>query len=182
MTDNIETITAYPLFDAYLKQCYLDNLLRGGEPFNFETKDQSVSYHLFSRKHGDLERDYNFFSIAPEFYSQGNGNFRDVLQNRRNDTWFHPFVKEHNLWHFASLIGADGYNPLSIEGLQFKYTGKKPLKGLESVVLKAFTPGKLYKTLLGVGHEKKRSRTVNANGIKRIKANHQSLIRRRLLE
>lgn len=151
LTNNIETETALPLFDAYLKQCYLDNLLRGGEPFNVKTLNQDVSYHLYSRKHGDLERDYNFFSIAPEFYSQGNGNFRDVLQNRRNDTWFHPFVKNHNLWHFASLIQADGYNPLSIEGLQFEYKGKLNRNDLKPILDNPFTPGMVYKALKEMG-------------------------------
>lgn len=152
ITAAIETETAEPLFDAYLKQCYLDNLLRGGEPFPIETKNGITSYHLFSRKHGDLERDYNFFVIEPEYYSQGNGNFRDVLQNRRNDTLFHGFVKDHNLWHFASLISADGYNPLSIEGIQFEYQGQVQYAGLEDFIQKPFTPGSLYKKLIDLGH------------------------------
>lgn len=152
ITAAIETETAEPLFDAYLKQCYLDNLLRGGEPFPIETKNGVTSYHLFSRKHGDLERDYNFFVIEPEYYSQGNGNFRDVLQNRRNDTLFHNFVKDHNLWHFASLISADGYNPLSIEGIQFEYQGQVQYAGLEDFIQKPFTPGSLYKKLVDLGH------------------------------
>lgn len=46
-------------------------------------------FYVYSRKHGDLERDYNYFSMLPEFYSQGNGNFRDVNQNRRCDTFLH---------------------------------------------------------------------------------------------
>lgn len=153
LTNAIHTETAEPLFDAYLKQCYLDNLLRGGEPFPIETKSGVASYHLFSRKHGDLERDYNFFVIEPEYYSQGNGNFRDVLQNRRNDTLFHNFVGDHNLWHFASLISADGYNPLSIEGLQFEYAGKVIYQGLDGFIQKPFTPGSLYKKLIDVGYD-----------------------------
>ena len=27
-------------------------------------------FYVYSRKHGDLERDYNYFSMLPEFYSQ----------------------------------------------------------------------------------------------------------------
>lgn len=71
-------------------------------------------YHLFSRIHGDLEvicllmprllpcffqpssntfspsslktkRDYNDFVLDPTFFSEGPCNFRDVVQNRRND-------------------------------------------------------------------------------------------------
>ena len=54
-------------------------------------------YHIYSRKHGDLERDYNDFYVAAEPYSQGNGNYRDVNQNRRCDVWFNPQVGAFNI-------------------------------------------------------------------------------------
>ncbi|MFD2882322.1 hypothetical protein ACFTAO_51225 [Paenibacillus rhizoplanae] len=60
----------------------------GGYPFIFDNGAEGFVVHLYSRKHGDMERDYNFFSLAPEYYSQGNGNFRDMNQNRRNDVFF----------------------------------------------------------------------------------------------
>ena len=109
---DVETKTAQPLFDAYIKQNYLDNLLRGGYP---EVIGNSV-FHLYSRRHGDLERDYNFFSLAPEFYSHGSGNFRDICQNRRMDTFINRSVAAFNIHHFASLIQLDGYNPLAVNG------------------------------------------------------------------
>ena len=89
----IYTKTNYPYLDAYFKQSMLDNILRGGKPYLFKTKDGLVNYHLFSRKHGDPERDYNFFSLDPTYFSQGNGNFRDVLQNRRCDNFFYKDLK-----------------------------------------------------------------------------------------
>jgi len=112
---DVQTETGSLIFNEYVKQNYLDNLLRGGYPY----KIGNSIYHLFSRRHGDLERDYNFFSLAPEFYSQGSGNFRDVCQNRRLDSFIHPEVGAHNLRHFAALIQLDGYNPLTIGGLSF---------------------------------------------------------------
>lgn len=118
--EELHTKTNHPLFDAYLKQSLLDNILRGGKPFVFETKEGLVNYHLFSRKHGDPERDYNFFNLEPNYFSQGNGNFRDVLQNRRNDNFFYKDLKHFNIVHFLSFIQADGYNPLSIEGISFE--------------------------------------------------------------
>lgn len=140
----IKTETSSSLFDEYMKQNYLDNILRGGMPLIFETKEGIVGYHIYSRKHGDLERDYNFFSIEPKYYSQGNGNFRDVLQNRRNDLYFHPELKDSNLFQFASLIQADGYNPLSIEGLKFNYLGnEKYSERIMNVLSNEFTPGDL---------------------------------------
>ena len=146
----IETKTSKPILDAYFKQCYLDNLLRGGVPMILKTLDGTIGYHLYSRKHGDLERDYNFFSIEPAFYSQGNGNFRDVLQNRRNDLFFYPELGDFNIYQFVSLIQADGYNPLSIEGVKFTYHGElaKQPSVLKEILSKEFTPGmvatKLY--------------------------------------
>jgi hypothetical protein len=138
----VETQTSKPILDAYFKQCYLDNLLRGGVPTIFKTLDGTMGYHLYSRKHGDLERDYNFFSIEPAFYSQGNGNFRDVLQNRRNDLFFYPELGDFNIVQFASLIQADGYNPLSIEGVKFTYHGElSKYPNLKDILIKEFTPG-----------------------------------------
>lgn len=121
--DDITIETNFDVFDNYLKQSYLDNLMRGGRPLVIDTKEGKAVYHLYSRKHGDLERDYNFFSTEPSYYSQGNGNFRDVLQNRRNDILFFPEIEDFNIYQFGSLIQADGYNPLSIEGVLFKFVG-----------------------------------------------------------
>ncbi len=139
----IETKTNYPILDAYFKQCYLDNVLRGGQPKIITTKDGKMGYHIYSRKHGDLERDYNFFSLEPSFYSQGNGSFRDVLQNRRNDLFFNPEIGDFNIYQFASLIQADGYNPLSIGGVTFKYEGdlNNIPATLSNLLKNEFTPG-----------------------------------------
>ncbi len=149
ITNTIETKTNFPIYDAYLKQCYLDNVLRGGLPIELKTKDQDVTYYIYSRKHGDLERDYNFFNLEPAYYSQGNGNFRDVLQNRRNDLMFFPNIKAFNVLMFTSFIQDDGYNPLSIEGVEFSYKGDLNAfhNTLRHLLEKPFTPGKLLMTL-----------------------------------
>jgi len=65
--------------------------MRGGYPEVF--KSGTVLY-LYSRKHGDLERDYNKFQLQPNYFSQGNGNYRDTNQNRRNDIWFNPDIAD----------------------------------------------------------------------------------------
>jgi hypothetical protein len=120
LTADIATHTSSEIFDAYARQSYMDNFLRGGYPFIFDNEGEGFVVHLYSRKHGDLERDYNFFSLAPEYYSQGNGNFRDMNQNRRNDVFFNPKVGTFNIKMFFSLMQADGYNPLSVQGCSFK--------------------------------------------------------------
>ncbi|BCR35788.1 cellobiose phosphorylase [Mariniplasma anaerobium] len=145
ITSTIKMKTNFPIYDAYLKQCYLDNVLRGGYPIQIEAKDKDATYYIYSRKHGDLERDYNFFNLEPAYYSQGNGNFRDVLQNRRNDLVFFPKIKAFNVLMFTSFIQDDGYNPLSIEGIEFIYEGD--INNLDTELIKfiqnPFTPGKL---------------------------------------
>lgn len=115
LTDDVKTTTNYPLFDEYLRQSYLDNFLRGGYPVSLG-KNKPTPYYIYSRKHGDPERDYNWFNLEPEYYSQGNGNFRDVNQNRRNDVIFNNFLKDKNIKLFMNLIALDGYNPLVING------------------------------------------------------------------
>lgn len=119
LTNDIKTQTAVPIFDQYMEQNYLDNFLRGGYPFVFNKDTNKAVVHLFSRKHGDPERDYNFFSIAGEYYSQGNGNFRDVSQNRRNDIFFNKDIGDFNIKTFFSLVQIDGYNPLEVRPSTF---------------------------------------------------------------
>ena len=151
LTDKVNTSTASREFDAYCRYNYLDNLLRGGYPIKLG-KDKI--FYVYSRKHGDLERDYNFFAMLPEYYSQGNGNFRDVNQNRRCDTFFAPYVNRENIRKFYSLIQLDGYNPFHIEKLTYRLPSEKAesiLRGkaskLTKLTTKPFTPGALYMAL-----------------------------------
>jgi hypothetical protein len=110
------TATALPLFDAHARQCYLDNGLRGG--FSMPVPGGAHLY-LFGRKHGDLERDYNDFLLQDTPYSEGNGDFRDVLQNRRVDLFFDPALDAKNIRYFFNLIQPDGYNPCSLRNSRF---------------------------------------------------------------
>jgi len=110
------TASSNPLFDAYTQQNYLDNILRGGIPVPLETKTDRVLLHLYTRRHGDLERDYNDFHLAPHPLSDGPGNYRDICQNRRLDVWFYPQLLDEEIRMFANLLQADGYNPLSVRG------------------------------------------------------------------
>lgn len=156
LVDGISTKTASAQFDAYCKYTYMDNVLRGGYPMKL---GNNKIFYVYSRKHGDLERDYNYFSMLPEFYTQGNGNFRDVNQNRRCDTFFAPFVGRENIHNFYSLIQLDGYNPLGVEKLTYSMTEQKAeavlaevdataKAAIKAVITKPFTPGALYAALL----------------------------------
>ncbi len=150
LTDPIATATGDGTFDAYCRYTYMDNVLRGGQPLLLGDK----VFYVYSRRHGDLERDYNYFSMLPEFYSQGNGNFRDVAQNRRSDTFFSPFVGRHNIRAFYSLIQLDGYDPLSVQMQTYTVApeaAEKLADGLDDAVRQVlagpFTPGRLYMAL-----------------------------------
>lgn len=153
ITSPITSETNEALFDAYSRQSYLDNGLRGGFPHVFVHGDKETIYYLYSRKHGDLERDYNFFSLSPTYYSQGNGNYRDINQNRRCDVFFEPKVKDYNLKMFMNLIQLDGYNPLGVKGVRFTlktedfdfdmYLDKDDIVSLKAFFDKSYTPGEL---------------------------------------
>lgn len=157
LTGDIKTHTAVPLFDQYMEQNYLDNFLRGGYPFIFNKDTNKSVVHLFSRKHGDPERDYNFFSIAGEYYSQGNGNFRDVNQNRRNDVFFKKEIGTFNIKTFFSLIQIDGFNPLEVRPSTFRIKSEKRneietllqtnlhsnVEKLKKIISQSFTPGQI---------------------------------------
>jgi len=117
---DVLTKSSSPEFDNYCRQTYLDNLLRGGYPVTLGAGNSKRVYYAFSRVHGDMEREYNNFLIRPEYFSQGNGNHRDVNQNRRNDVFFNPDVKAETLTFFINLIQLDGYNPMGILGSEFR--------------------------------------------------------------
>lgn len=158
MTRDVRTKTSSPVFDKYIEQNYLDNFLRGGYPYVFNKESNKSIVHLFSRKHGDPERDYNFFTTAGEYYSQGNGNFRDVNQNRRNDVFFNKDIDDFNIKTFFQLIQIDGYNPLEVRPSTFSVKAEKQdeaskllrkattgdVKSLEKIVEGSFTPGQIF--------------------------------------
>ncbi|MFC1666436.1 hypothetical protein ACFL0P_01000 [Candidatus Omnitrophota bacterium] len=155
LQDTIFTASGEKRYDFYCAQTFLDNVLRGGYPISCG-KDSHIFY-AYSRKHGDLERDYNSFYIDPTYFSQGNGNFRDMNQNRRNDVFFNPDTKDSNILHFYNLQQADGFNPLVLHGTSFRVkepaklkdalrgkVSEKDIKKLEDLLLDVFTPGRLF--------------------------------------
>jgi hypothetical protein len=154
------TVSSSTAFDQYCGQTFLDNVLRGGLPVSLKTASGAVAFNVYSRKHGDLERDYNFFMLAPTFLSQGNGNFRDVNQNRRNDVWFNADVKDNSVVNFFSLVQADGYNPLIVRGMMFSMTDGRmidelcgrylqggPTEKIKDLLRQGFMPGDLLRAI-----------------------------------
>ncbi|MDE2028780.1 MAG: hypothetical protein KGJ11_09605, partial [Candidatus Omnitrophica bacterium] len=155
------THSARDEFNQYCGQNFLDNVLRGGLPVTLNSAQGPVAFNVFGRKHGDLERDYNFFMLSPTFLSQGNGNYRDVNQNRRNDVWFNRDVGDSSLINFFNLIQADGYNPLVIKGTTFVVKDEENIQGLldeygvskgagalKDMLKKGFMPGDLLKLVM----------------------------------
>lgn len=154
LTAPAEVHTGIPVYDRTLKQSYLDNNLRGGFPTLLNNGDGGEVYYVFGRKHGDMERDYNSFQMPSKYYSSGPGNFRDVNQNRRNDLFFHPYVKDYNVKLFFSLIQADGQNPLNVKPESFVLNQGADLSFLDTLsprhrskiiaTAKRFEPSELY--------------------------------------
>ncbi len=147
-----------PIFAQYISRCFLDNVIRGGIPITLagENTEKPKVFWLYSRKHGDLERDYNDFKLSATQYSQGNGNFRDINQNRRNDVWFNPDVGDQALHYFWNLLQLDGYNPLVVKGTEYILDDLAlindwlaqnfidiDLKVIQKLTEKPFTPGSL---------------------------------------
>lgn len=139
---DVYTKTSSQLFDEYVKQCYLDNVLRGGYPIILD-KERPLVYYLYMRKHGDQERDYNYFVLTPEYYSTGNANYRDVNQNRREYVFLHPEIRDYDIKFFVNLIQVDGYNPLVINGVKYHCRNI----GLETLRELVDRPGELLEYL-----------------------------------
>lgn len=148
------TATAKPLFDAHARQCYLDNGLRGGFP---TTVPGGAQLYLFGRKHGDLERDYNDFLVQDTPFSEGNGDFRDVLQNRRMDLFFNPSLDAKNIRYFFNLVQPDGNNPCSLRNSRFSVDSPQAFaahfarfEGLEQLLSREFKYAELWQLLESV--------------------------------
>lgn len=105
-------------------------------------------------KHGDPEREYNSFSLGGEYYAQGNGNYRDVIQNRRSDVLFLPKLGAENIRTFFELLQPDGFNPLVLTAQTYSIP-EKSLRNIlanipeeyrdraEKLFETPFTPGRL---------------------------------------
>lgn len=170
LTKNVATTTGSIIFDQYVRQDYLDNTLRGGLPLLLgdpEEEDKSKVFHVFSRIHGDVERDYNNFDIDTTYFSQGPGNFRDVSQNRRLDVTLAPYVKDFNVRMFLSFVQADGYNPLTVASTNFKIPedavhslvksldiakkDKPAIQAVTDILSKPFRPGQFFQDCAKAG-------------------------------
>lgn len=151
---HIFTSSSSEEFDLYCGQTFMDNFLRGGYPV--EVGKGKHTFYVYSRKHGDLEREYNFFQVDSTYYSQGNSNFRDVNQNRRNDVYFFPHIGDANIKTFFDLIQLDGYNPLVLKGSRFtiadperadgiirEYIEEQHVPAVTKCLSKPYTPGSL---------------------------------------
>ncbi len=166
------TVSSDPVFDAYCRYDFLDNVIRGGMPEMFPVKDGKSAFYTYSRQNGDLERDYHFFVVEPTYLSQGTGHYRSVLQNRRTDTWFFPETEDANLKIFLNLVQFDGYNPLEVKGLEYTVADRTPVRRwlarqvpraadrarLTALLDKPFTPGALVMQLEEAGALKNISR------------------------
>ncbi|MFC1807067.1 cellobiose phosphorylase [Candidatus Omnitrophota bacterium] len=151
---NVFTKSSSENFDYYCAQNFLDNVMRGGYPLTIKHPAGATNMQVFSRKHGDLERDYNMFLIEPTYFSQGNGNYRDVNQNRRCDVWFNPELREEGIFAFFNLVQTDGYNPLVIRPDRFSFNqdysvlidllSRADVKKLKKILKDTFTPGELF--------------------------------------
>jgi hypothetical protein len=151
----------------YVPCSFLDNVLRGGYPYKFDTK---YTYYIFSRKHGDLERDYNKFKLLPSDFSEGEANYRDINQNRRLDLFFNPTLGKYNIIYFLNFIKMDGYNPLVTHGEKlffglkhakailkdFNITDKRAL----SLMMSGFHLGEFFKLLKEEGITLKNKETL----------------------
>ncbi len=157
IADRIFTASGKPVFDRYARQTYLDNVLRGGLPVTLGLDGKKKTVYVFSRKHGDLERDYNRFVVTATYFSEGEGNYRDVNQNRRCDVFFNPDVGDQNVRDFMNLIQLDGYNPLIYKGRRYivhpddfvagglaDCFHEKDAKKLAHILSRPFSPGEVF--------------------------------------
>jgi hypothetical protein len=155
LSGQFDLVAGPPQLAPYTRQAFLDNTLRGGQPVVIESPNGPRVFHVFTRKHGDMERDYNFFDVDPTYFSQGNGNFRDVNQNRRSENYVFPGIDTANIETFFNLIQIDGNNPLVVQSEKFCVPAHQiqtwaPANTPEwrTFLSRPFSPGQLMQALL----------------------------------
>ncbi len=141
--NNCFSVSGLKHFSQYVKSTYLDNVLRGGYPYRVNSQastrvDENGKsiYYIYSRKHGDLERDYNQFQLLPSYFSEGQANYRDINQNRRMDLFFEPALGTKNVAYFLNFLKIDGYNPLVIKGEKLHFNKTKTINILKEFKIK----------------------------------------------
>lgn len=107
------------MFDGYVTQNFLDNVMRGGLPYRLDDRKDCLPVYLYSRKRGDPERKHNYFYLSRGYFSLGNGHFRDICQNRRSDAFVNPAAGAFNIQLFFELLQPDGYNPLVLDPVSY---------------------------------------------------------------
>jgi hypothetical protein len=167
--DRMWTVSSSETFDGYCGQTFLDNVLRGGMPAVFDTAEGKRAYYLYSRQNGDLERDYHDFVLEPTYYSQGNGHFRCVLQNRRMDNFFSPEIGDSNIRFFLDAMQLDGYNAVEVRSTTFSVADRNGFEGWLASVPEAargalrraaeapFMPGEIVQALESAGQDRVRA-------------------------
>ncbi|MFH1503874.1 MAG: cellobiose phosphorylase [Candidatus Omnitrophota bacterium] len=161
-------------FNHYIKTTYLDNVLRGGipwHPLNKGREGDCEPYYIYSRKHGDPERDYNNFQLLPSNFSEGEANYRDINQNRRMDLFFEPALKSKNIVYFFNLLKIDGYNPLIVKGEKLYFDKDEAEKllaefnledhKLSQLMIKGFYSGEFFE-LLGQSCQSRKEELIRA--------------------
>lgn len=162
VSDPCLTISSHGELNAYCRQNVLDNVLRGGIPVSLPSRQGRTQVHVYARRHGDLERDYNHFELPAESMSSGPGNYRDVCQNRRNDLWLYADAGIDELRMFASLLTPDGFNPLGVSGYRWQVPAGVELmipesidgarQELERIVHRPFQAGEVLQWLMDSCH------------------------------
>jgi len=135
LTANCRMKSSSPELDMYARQNFLDNVMRGGLPIDVAGRP----FYVYYRAHGDTEREYNDFKTVPSYLSEGNGNYRDINQNRRSDNFFHPGVAEMNVVRFVNLLQLDGFNPLVVRA-RYLVLGEREAGALLGKHLRATSP------------------------------------------
>jgi len=181
------TVSANAAFDAHARQNLLDNVLRGGVPVVLPSSEGATPIHVYARRHGDLERDYNEFVLPPMPMSAGPGNYRDILQNRRSDVWLYSGLDDEEIRTFVSLLQADGYNPLGVGGFRWiapkhvtldcPSADERARRRFDEIVRNPFQPGSLLQWLVDhdvrVGNRRRWLDSVLAQCQRKLMANGQ---------
>jgi len=157
------TVSADPHLDQFFQHSFFLGVQQSGIPRPVVLSSGPGAFYVFGRESGHMQASQDFRQEAA-YLSQGPGPVRDLLELRRQDSWFFPEIFDAHVRLFGSLIQLDGYSPGNLpivtygiperkgiraleKGLKDLVTDKNKRKEIEELCERGFSPGELQQLL-----------------------------------
>ncbi|MBE7437063.1 MAG: hypothetical protein HS115_01315 [Spirochaetales bacterium] len=125
------TVSADPQLDQFFQHSFFLSVLQSGIPRPVTLSSGPSAFYVFGREPGSMQADNQDFRQEAAYFSQGPGDVHDLIQLRRQDSWFFPEIFDAHVRLFGSLIQLDGYSPGNLPVITYSIPERKGIRALE---------------------------------------------------